>query len=149
MNSDASDFVMPNPDRQAQCIQLALRRSGITADDVDIVSTHATGTTSGDAQECDALRRMFGESNRTRFNNTKSYIGHAIGTAAALELAGNLPAFGDVACHPTINLEQIDPDCLLEGLIKEEPHELSRVETILNNSFGMLGINSVLIVKKV
>jgi 3-oxoacyl-[acyl-carrier-protein] synthase II len=148
INSDASDFVMPNPDRQAQCIQLALRRSGIAANDIDIVSTHATGTTSGDAQECDALRRVFGGSS-TRFNNTKSYIGHAMGAAGALELAGNLPAFSDGACHPTINLEQIDPDCRLEGLIKEQPHELSRVETILNNSFGMLGINSVLIVKKV
>src|SRR5258707_7326343 len=42
INSDASDFVMPNPDRQAQCMQSALRRAGMTADDVDIVSTHAT-----------------------------------------------------------------------------------------------------------
>jgi 3-oxoacyl-[acyl-carrier-protein] synthase II len=149
MNSDASDFVMPNPDRQVECLQAALKRSGITADDVDIVSTHATGTTSGDAQECDALRRVFGGSSRTRFNNTKSYIGHAMGAAGALELAGNLPAFSDRACHPTINLERIDPDCRLEGLITDEPHELPRVEYMLNNSFGMLGINSVVVVKRV
>src|SRR3954451_9512154 len=93
MNSDASDFVLPNPERQAQCMELALNRASITADDVDIVSTHATGTTSGDSQECDALRRVFGGSSRTRFNNTKSFIGHAMGAAGALELAGNLPAF--------------------------------------------------------
>ncbi len=72
-----------------------------------------------------------------------------MGAAGALELAGNLPAFGDGACHPTINVDQLDPDCRLEGLIKGQPHELSRVETILNNSFGMLGINSVVVVKKV
>ena len=95
MNSDASDFVMPNPDRQAQCMQSALRRSGMAADEIDIVSTHATGTTSGDAQECQALRQVFGGSSRTRFNNTKSFIGHAMGAAGALELAGNLPAFDD------------------------------------------------------
>src|SRR5262249_7328865 len=147
--SDASDFVMPNPDRQVECLQAALKRSGITADDVDIVSTHATGTTSGDAQECDALRRVFGGSSRTRFNNTKSYIGHAMGAAGALELAGTLPAFTDRACHPTINLERLDPDCRLEGLITGEPHELPRVEYMLNNSFGMLGINSVVVVKRV
>ena len=149
MNSDASDFVMPNPDRQVECLQSALKRSGITADDVDIVSTHATGTTSGDTQECIALRRVFGGSSRTRFNNTKSYIGHAMGAAGALELAGNLPAFSDGACHPTINLERLDPDCRLEGLITGEPHELPRVEYMLNNSFGMLGINSVVVVKRV
>ncbi len=91
INSDASDFVLPNPDRQAQCIAAAMKRAGVTADDVDIVSTHATGTASGDVQECQALRKVFGGSSRTRFNNTKSFIGHAMGAAGALELAGNLP----------------------------------------------------------
>jgi 3-oxoacyl-[acyl-carrier-protein] synthase II len=148
MNSDASDFVLPNPERQAQCMQLALRRAGISADEIDIVSTHATGTTNGDAQECDALRRVFGGSSRTRFNNTKSFIGHAMGAAGALELAGNLPAFGDGCCHPTINLETPDPECRLEGIVAGETREMGSVDFILNNSFGMLGINSVVVVKR-
>jgi 3-oxoacyl-[acyl-carrier-protein] synthase II len=149
INSDASDFVLPNPQRQAQCVQSALKRSGISADEVDIVSTHATGTASGDTQECLALRQVFGDGCRTRFNNTKSFIGHAMGAAGALELAGNLPAFGDGACHPTINLERPDPECQLNGLVIGQPHELKRIDYILNNSFGMLGINSVVIVKRV
>ncbi|HKD38132.1 MAG TPA: beta-ketoacyl-[acyl-carrier-protein] synthase family protein [Pirellulales bacterium] len=149
MNSDASDFVLPNPERQAQCMQLALRRAGVAADSIDIVSTHATGTTNGDSQECDALRRVFGGSSRTRFNNTKSFIGHAMGAAGALELAGNLPAFHDGCCHPTINLERPDPECRLEGLVAGETREMGHVDYILNNSFGMLGINSVVVVKRV
>ena len=52
MNSDAYDFVLPNPERQAECMQLALRRAGLDPSEIDIVSTHATGTASGDAQEC-------------------------------------------------------------------------------------------------
>ena len=71
---------------------LALKRAGLNAEDIDIVSTHATGTSSGDIQECVALRRVFGDSPRTLFNNAKSFIGHAMGAAGALELAGNLPA---------------------------------------------------------
>ena len=51
MNSDAHDFVLPHPERQAQCIRLALKRAGLNPEDIDIVSTHATGTTTGDAQE--------------------------------------------------------------------------------------------------
>ena len=149
MNSDASDFVLPNPERQAECMQLALQRAGVTADEVDIVSTHATGTASGDIQECQALRQVFGGSSRTRFNNTKSFIGHAMGAAGALELAGNLPAFGDGVCHPTINVDRLDPECRLEGLIVGEPRDLPEVDYILNNSFGMLGINSVVVIKKV
>ncbi len=149
MNSDATDFVLPNPERQAQCMQLALSRAGVTADEIDIVSTHATGTTNGDTQECDALRRVFGGSSRTRFNNTKSFIGHAMGAAGALELAGNLPAFGDGCCHPTINLERPDPECRLEGIVAGETREMGRADYLLNNSFGMLGINSVVVVKRV
>lgn len=148
MNSDAHDFVNPHPERQADCIRLALRRARLSPDDVDIVSTHATGTNSGDIQECMALRSAFNGLGRTLFNNTKSYIGHAMGAAGALELAGNLPAFDDGVCHPTINLDRLDPECELKGLVANESREVGAVNVILNNSFGMLGINSVLIVKK-
>jgi len=149
MNSDASDFVLPNAERQAECMQLALKRAGLNADQVDIVSTHATGTASGDIQECAALRSVFGGSTRTHFNNAKSFIGHTMGAAGALELCGNLPAFTDGACHATINVDRLDPECALEGLVLNQPREGQRVEVILNNSFGMLGINSVLIVKRI
>ncbi|MCA9230083.1 MAG: beta-ketoacyl-[acyl-carrier-protein] synthase family protein [Planctomycetales bacterium] len=149
MNSDASDFVLPNPHRQADCIDLALRRAGLNPSDIDLVSTHATATPSGDVQECAALRRVFGESPQTLINNTKSFIGHAMGAAGALELAGNLPSFDDRVCHPTINVEKLDPDCNLAGLVLAEPRENCRIRTVLNNSFGMLGINSVVIVQQV
>ncbi|MCA9200006.1 MAG: beta-ketoacyl-[acyl-carrier-protein] synthase family protein, partial [Planctomycetales bacterium] len=115
MNTDATDFVLPNPDRQAQCVELALKRAGLAAEQIDIVSTHATGTSSGDAQECSALRRVFQSSEKTCFNNTKSFIGHSMGAAGALELAGNLLAFEDGVCHATINVENLDPECELNG----------------------------------
>jgi 3-oxoacyl-[acyl-carrier-protein] synthase II len=149
MNTDATDFVLPNPERQAECVQLALKRAGLAPEQIDIVSTHATGTTSGDEQECDALRRVFGNGERTRFNNTKSFIGHAMGAAGALELAGNLGALRDGVCHATINVDRLDPQCELGGLVLNEPRHVGPVRYILNNSFGMLGINSVLIVGKV
>ena len=72
-----------------------------------------------------------------------------MGAAGALELAGNLPAFEDGVCHATINLDALDPACELPGLVANQPQELGKVETILNNSFGMLGINSVVIVRRV
>lgn len=148
INTDATDFVLPNPERQAECVELALKRGGLAPDQIDIVSTHATGTSSGDAQECQALRRAFAGSTRTHFNNTKSFIGHTMGAAGALELAGNIPAFQDRVCHATINVDSLDPECSLDGLVVNQPREIPRVDYILNNSFGMLGINSVLIVRK-
>lgn len=146
--SDAFDYVLPLPERQAQCIQAALDQAGLEPGDIDIVSTHATGTTAGDALEAQALRSIWQAPGRTRFNNTKSFIGHAMGAAAALELAGNLPAFQDNICHPTINLDNLDPECELPGLVANRPEVLPEVRTILNLSFGMLGINSAVIVRK-
>ncbi len=148
MNTDATDFVLPNPQRQAECMQLALKRAGLAPEQVDIVSTHATGTVSGDSQECTALRTVFGGSERTLFNNTKSFIGHSMGAAGALELAGNLVSFEDGVCHATINVDELDPECELHGLVLNQPREVGTLNVVLNNSFGMLGINSAVIVKR-
>jgi 3-oxoacyl-[acyl-carrier-protein] synthase II len=148
INTDATDFVLPNPERQAQCVQLALKRAALNADDIDIVSTHATGTSSGDSQECEALRTVFEGCGSVHFNNTKSFIGHTMGAAGALELAGNIPSFSDRVCHATINVDNLDESCALPGLVENQPRELNRVDYILNNSFGMLGINSVVIIRR-
>jgi len=148
INTDATDFVLPNAERQAECVQIALERAGLSPDEIDIVSTHATGTTTGDLQEAAALRSVFGETKSTYFNNTKSFIGHAMGAAGALELAGNLPSFEDGVCHATINLDSLDPECELPNLVANEPREIGKPRYILNNSFGMLGINSVTIIKR-
>ncbi|MFN9725004.1 MAG: beta-ketoacyl-[acyl-carrier-protein] synthase family protein [Planctomyces sp.] len=148
MNSDARDFVLPDSNRQAECVQLALKRAGLQASDIDIVSSHATATEQGDIEEAAALRKVFGECPRTWINNTKSFIGHAMGAAGALELLGNLPSFDDGIAHATLNVTELDPRCALPNLILNEPRDLGRVTCILNNSFGMLGINSVVIVRK-
>ena len=151
VNSDATDFVLPNPERQAECIVAALERAELNPDQISLVNTHATGTKMGDIQECEALNRAFKTMPDANpyINNTKSFIGHAMGAAGALELAGNLPAFQDNIIHPTINCEHPDPECELPGqLVRGNPVAVPECEVILNNSFGMLGINSVLIVRK-
>ncbi len=148
INSDASDYVLPNPERQAQCMHAALKVAGMQPEDVDIVNTHATSTPMGDIQECKAIKEVFGNSPKTYINNTKSFIGHAMGAAGALELAGNLPSFQDNVIHPTINVETLDPECAMPNLVINEPLKVDAVKVILNNSFGMLGINSALIVRK-
>jgi 3-oxoacyl-[acyl-carrier-protein] synthase II len=71
-----------------------------------------------------------------------------MGAAGALELAGNLQSFDDLIVHPTINVDDLDPLCALPGLVLNQPRAVAKVDTILNNSFGMLGINSALIVKR-
>ena len=148
INSDATDFILPNKDRQVECMKLALKKAGLSPEDIDIISTHGTGTVEGDPVECQAIREVFGEHPHAYINNTKSFIGHAMGAAGALELAGNLPSFEDHIVHPTINIDNLDPECYLGSLVTNEPKRVDKVDYIFNNSFGMLGINSVVIAKR-
>jgi len=149
INSDGTDYVLPNPERQEECMRQALANANMQPEDIDLVSTHATSTPQGDEQECKAIRNLFGDSPSTLVINTKSFIGHSMGAAGAIELAGNIPSFVDGMAHATINLDHLDPACALPGLVKGEPiQKAGGVNVILNNSFGMLGINSVLILKK-
>lgn len=148
INSDATDFIMPCAERQMQCIRMALAKAGLKPEDIDIVNTHATSTILGDIEECRSIRDVFGDSPNTFINNTKSFIGHAMGAAGVLELAGNLLSFEDKIVHPTINIDDYDPECELKNLVINVPKKVEKVDYILNNSFGMLGINSVVIVKR-
>jgi len=148
VNSDATDYVLPNPERQSQCMRAALKKAKMAPEDIHIVNTHATATPMGDIQECEAIREVFGESENTYINNTKGFIGHAMGAAGALELAGNLPSFEDGMVHPSINVDELDPKCALDKLVLNKPIKAKRVDALLNNSFGMLGINSALIVRR-
>jgi len=148
MNSDAEDPVLPSPQRLAECMRLALARAEVDPADVDIVNTHATSTEVGDEREAEAVRQVFGDYPDVWVNNTKSFIGHAMGAAGALELAGNLPAFEDGVVHPTINVTDLDPACAMRGLVLNEPRQVGPVDCILNNSFGMLGTNSAVVVRR-
>ena len=147
-NSDASDFVLPNTQRQIECMMKTLDRAGMDVSDIDIVNLHATGTVMGDINEVAAVREVFGNSEKTSVNFTKGHIGHCMGAAGALELAGNLPSFEDGMVHAGINVEELDPECQMDNLVINKPKENPNVQTILNNSFGMLGINSSVIIKK-
>jgi 3-oxoacyl-[acyl-carrier-protein] synthase II len=148
VNSDSTDYVLPNSERQAECMRGALKRAGMSPGDIDIVNTHATGTHQGDEMEAAAVNAVFGDFEGVNVNNTKSFIGHAMGAAGSLELAGNLPSFEDATVHPTINVDELDPQCNVRGLVINQPRKVEKVETIMNMSFGMLGINSAVIVRK-
>ncbi|MBF0206441.1 MAG: beta-ketoacyl-[acyl-carrier-protein] synthase family protein, partial [Oligoflexia bacterium] len=108
----------------------------------------------GDIIECEAVSSLLGQGGeggagrRPAINGMKDLIGHTMGASGALELAGNIPSFVDGVVHPFTNVEELDPRCNLPGLVLRRPEETREINYILNNSFGMLGINSSLLVKR-
>lgn len=148
VNTDATDYVLPNWERQSECMKSALRKASLKPDDIDIINTHATATLLGDETESRSILDVFGNHPNVYITNTKSFIGHTMGAAGALELAGELPSFDDGLIHHTLNLDSLDPRILLTNIVRERPVNVPDITYILNNSFGMLGINSTVIVKK-
>ena len=101
-----------------------------------------------DEQECKAVRNVFGEDSVTLVNNTKSFIGHSMGAAGAIELQEIFHHSKMVLPITAVNLDNFDPSCHLPGLVVNEAvSKDGGINVILNNSFGMLGINPVLLLK--
>lgn len=146
INTDATDFVLPNHERQAECMQAALKKADLRPEDVDIVNAHATGTKLGDEEEAKAIQQTFGDFPSVNVNATKGFIGHCMGAAGALELAGNLPSFEDNLIHPTMNFFEFDDICKVRGLVFGKPKAQESVDIILNNSSGLLGINTTVVI---
>ena len=148
INSDASDYVLPNPQRQAECMRAALANAGIAASEVDIVNTHATSTPQGDIQECKAIAEVFANCPTTYVNNTKSFIGHAMEPPVRSSSPGTCPPSKTILFTPQSTSTSSTPSAALPNLVINQPRKVDAVKVILNNSFGMLGINSALILRK-
>ncbi len=146
INTDAKDFVLPDSERQTQCMRGALDKADLKASDMDIVNAHATGTKMGDEQEAMAIGRVFGDYDSVYVNATKGFIGHCMGAAGALEIAGNLPSFTDGMIHPTLNFEEFDENMKVRNLVTETVKAKRPINTIFNFSSGMLGINTAVII---
>ncbi|MEV1046282.1 beta-ketoacyl-ACP synthase II [Streptomyces sp. NPDC049916] len=147
-SSDAHHWTAPHPQGRGArlAVEAALRDAGVTADEVDYVNAHGTGTVLNDAIETAVLREVLGDRvRRIPVSSTKSVTGHMIGAAGAVELVIAIQALRTGAVPPTINCHRpIDPD------INFVPHEAQTHEGMrvaLSNSFGFGGHNATLVVR--
>lgn len=106
----------PDPSNLAGLIGRALASAGVGPSEVDHVNVHGTATASNDPLECRALRRALGrQAGRVACSANKAQIGHLLGAAGAVELALTALAVRDGFVPPTMNLDDPDPLCDLDG----------------------------------
>ncbi len=131
----------------AKAMQLAIRRAGIQPSEVDYINAHGTATPLNDVMETRAIKTALGESARkVAISSTKSMTGHMIGAAGAAEAAFSILSIMHGIMPPTINLAKPDPECDLDYV--PNVARKADVRTVLSNSFGFGGHNSVLIFRK-
>src|ERR1700742_2376226 len=151
MSADAFHMTGMAPEGEGcyRSMKHALRVAGIEPDKIDYVNAHATSTPLGDALESKAIENVFGERalNHTLLvSSTKSMTGHLLGGAGGLEAAITILAIQKQIAPPTMNLENVDPECRLNYVAnKAQP---TKIDYALSNSFGFGGTNGTLVFKR-
>ena len=145
--ADAHHITAPHPEGvgAAMAMRLALRDAKLNPEDIQYVNAHGTSTELGDAAETRALKRVFGEhARKLAISSTKSMIGHLLGASGGVELIATAMTIKHGVVHPTINLDNPDPDCDLDYVPKVARER--RVRRAISNSFGFGGHNCCLVV---
>lgn len=146
--SDAWHMTNPEPsgEQRLRAIRLALAQAGVSADDLDFVSAHGTGTPPNDVSEAQVLRKLFGHrADGVPVTAPKSMLGHGLGAACGLSVCATLICLARQSVHPSINCETQDPACDLD-LVRGSPRPV-RARTALVNAFGFGGKNAALVLR--
>lgn len=142
---DAYHMTNPDPDGAgaARAMALALQNCGRKPHEVDYINAHGTSTPVGDPCEVKACRKVFGDhADKLAVSSSKSMTGHTLGAAGAIESVVCILALQHQIIPPTINLEELDPECALDMV--PNVARATKVDFALNNTFGFGGHNVVL-----
>ena len=126
-------------------MEMALANAGLSPAAIGYVSAHGTATDRGDIAETHATLGVFGEN--IPISALKSYTGHTLGACGALESWVAIEMMNHGWFNPTVNLDNIDPNCASLDYITGGGRDLD-VEYVMNNNFAFGGINTSLIFKR-
>ena len=150
LTGDAYHIVMPHETGEGakRCMLSALKDANLKPEDIDYINAHGTSTPVGDVAEILAIKNVF-KNNLDKLNvsSSKSMTGHLLGAAGSLECAISALSLQNSVITPTINLDNIDEQCLGVNLTPNVAVSKD-MEYVMTNSFGFGGTNSSLILRK-
>ena len=147
--SDAFHLTQPSPDGEggARAVRLALKRAGLSPNDIDYINAHGTATLLNDRTETAVIKSVFQDKARyIPISASKSMTGHLLGAAGGIEAVITILAMNRGVLPPTINLTHPDPECDLD-YVPNQARQV-RIQTAMSNSLGFGGHNSVLIFRQ-
>jgi len=149
MSGDAFHMTAPPKDGSGaiRVMQATLDDAEVNPTEVDYINAHGTGTQPNDRIETVAVKAVFGEhAYKLAISSTKSMTGHLLGAAGGLEAGITALAIKKQTIPPTINLENVDPECDLD-YVPHEPRE-AKIKYALSNSFGFGGTSAAILLKR-
>ncbi|WP_305425564.1 beta-ketoacyl-ACP synthase [Photobacterium leiognathi] len=145
-NCDAAHVTQPQKETMQLCMEMALQQANLSPSDIDYISAHGTATEKGDIAESQATASIFGKD--TPISSLKSYLGHTLGACGAIEAWLSLEMMHNGWFNPTLNLDNVDPECGDLDYIRGEGRNLD-CQYIMSNNFAFGGINTSIIFKRV
>ncbi|WP_420962233.1 beta-ketoacyl-ACP synthase II [Brucella sp. IR073] len=148
LSGDAFHITAPTESGEGaqRCMEMALKRAGITPDQIDYINAHGTSTMA-DTIELGAVERVVGDAApKISMSSTKSSIGHLLGAAGAAEAIFCTLAIRDNVAPATLNLDNPAVETKID-LVPHKPRE-RKIDIALSNSFGFGGTNASLILRR-
>ena len=145
MSSDAHHITAPAPGGvgPARSMALALAEARLAPEQVEYINAHGTATELNDRAETAAIKTVFGaHAKKLAVSSSKSMVGHLLGGSGGVEAVFTVLSIHEGIVHPTINLENPDPECDLDYVPRVARRML--VRHALSNSLGFGGHNVTL-----
>ena len=150
MSGDAYHVTAPAPDGNGgyRSMAAAIKRSGLSVEDIGYINAHGTSTPIGDPIEFGAVKRLIGDhASKVAMSSTKSSIGHLLGAAGAVEAIFCIKAIQENIVPPTLNLHDRAEGCEGIDLVALEAQD-RKISAALSNSFGFGGTNASLVMQE-
>lgn len=144
-NCDAYHQTTPTPDGSgaAKAIELAIKEAGISPEDVDYVNAHGTSTQANEKGESKAIVTVLGKD--VPVSSTKSFTGHLLGAAGAVEAVATIEAIRHNYIPMTAGTRELSED--IEANVVYGQGQEAELEYAISNTFGFGGHNAVLAFK--
>lgn len=145
-NCDAYHQTTPTPDGSgaAKAIELAIKEAGISPEDVDYVNAHGTSTQANEKGESKAIVTVLGKD--VPVSSTKSFTGHLLGAAGAVEAVATIEAIRHNYIPMTAGTRELSED--IEANVVYGRGQEAELTYAISNTFGFGGHNSVLAFKR-
>jgi 3-oxoacyl-[acyl-carrier-protein] synthase II len=146
--NDAHHQTASSPDGKGPFLAMsnALKEAGLKPGDISYINVHGTGTSNNDLTEGIAMNRLF-ENKVPRFSSTKSYTGHTLAAAGAVEAVFSILSLQHQMVFPNLRFKKAIEETGLVPVKKTERN--IELKHILSNSFGFGGNGTSIIVSKV
>ncbi len=135
-------------DEMTRAIDQALAEARVSAESIDYVNAHGSGTRQNDLHETSAIKRSLGQyAYQVPISSIKSMVGHSLGAIGSIEVAACLLALQHSLIPPTANLKEPDPKCDLDYVPLAAREAALRTVLTIGSGFG--GFQSAMVLRKV